>query len=240
MKKYSSQIVVALVCALLGFLLSYQFKLLNKKEKAQTSYEQTDIITEVESLKKERDELKASNNKILEDLKKLEDAAAKEGELEGEVKKQLDAARMQLGLVDVSGEGVIITISPKTSIFGGNTSESSRSLSEQEIVHIVNLLWYSRAEAISVNDFRITPQTGIKNSGNYIWIGSEGRIDPKNKIEIKVIGDKTKLNVGASFPGTLDFGALQNYNCEVKTSDEVIIKKSNQTLNSDYIKLFEE
>ena len=61
-------------------------------------------------------------------------------------------------------------------------------------------MWYSRAEAISINDFRITPQTGIVLSGNLIKIGSAGQISPKEKIVIKVIGDKGKLNDRCNIP----------------------------------------
>ncbi|ATD55223.1 DUF881 domain-containing protein [Clostridium chauvoei] len=236
MKRATSQIVVAVVCALLGFLLAHQFKLLNKKEQTNLNSQNSNIIAEIDSLKKEKEELMKSNGTLLEQLKTLEEAAAKKGEVEGEVKKQLDNARMHLGLVDVKGPGMTITITPKTNIFGSSGSDSARDISEEELVHIVNLLWYSRAEAISINDFRITPQTGIKNSGNYIWISSVGKIDPKDKIVIKVIGEKEKLNVGMTFPGSLDYAALQNYNAEVKTSDDIVINKTTQSLKSEFIK----
>lgn len=231
-----SQIVVAIVCSLLGFLLTYQFKLLNAKEDNNNNYQNSDILSEVNKLKSEREELQEANLSLSEELKKLEEAAAEEGEIEAEIKKLLDNARMNLGLLDVKGPGIIITLSPKAAIFGSNTTEGSRSISEEELVHIVNLLWYSRAEAISINDIRITPQTGIKTAGNDISIGSSGRVYPNDKIVIKVIGDKKNLNVGVSFAGSLEFGALKNYNNEVKQSDEIIINKTTQSLSSEFIK----
>ncbi|AYE35613.1 DUF881 domain-containing protein [Clostridium septicum] len=236
MRKANSQIVVAIVCALLGFLLAHQFKLLIKKDQINSNVKNSNIVAEIDSLKKEKEELVKSNSTLSEQLKTLEEAAAKKGEVEGEIKKQLDNTRMHLGLVDVKGPGIVITITPKTNIFGSNANETKRDISEEELVHIVNLLWYSRAEAISINDFRITPQTGIKNSGNYIWIGSAGKVDPKDKIVIKAIGEKEKLNVGMTFPGSLDYGALQNYNTEVKNSDDIIINKTTQSLKSEFIK----
>ncbi|MGG7324062.1 DUF881 domain-containing protein [Clostridium baratii] len=237
MKKSTAQISIAIVCALLGFLLAYQFKLLSKNNDGSTeNYNKNDIITEIDSLKKEKEELQNKNNAINEELKKLEDAAAKEGNVGKEIKNQLDSARMHLGLVDVSGPGVIIKITPKTSIFGSSSDETGRSISEEELIHIVNLLWYSKAEAISINGYRVTPQTGIKNSSNYIWIGSAGKVSSKEPITIKAIGDKARLNVGLNFPGSLDFGALQNYNCEVEQSDNIVIDKTTQTIKSDYLK----
>ena len=216
MKRVASQLVVAVVCGFLGFLLTYQFKLLNTKDELTNSYENSDILQEVESLKKEKEELEEANATLNEEIKALEDKATSEGELEAEIKKKLDNARMQLGLVDVKGPGIIITLTPKTSIFGTNTSDSVRTITEDELVYLVNTLWYSRAEAISINDIRITPQTGIKNAGSSISIGSAGRVDPSSEIVIKVIGDKSKLNVGVSYGGFL--GLLFDINIPDKFS----------------------
>ncbi|MGG7143687.1 DUF881 domain-containing protein [Clostridium nigeriense] len=235
MKKVTSQIFVAIVCAFLGFLLAHQFKLLNEKDKMNVATQSLDIMAEIDALKKEKEELTKENSSLSQELKQLEEAAAQEGDLEAEIKKQLDNARMNLGLVDVKGPGIIITITPKSNIFSSNTS-TSRSISEDEIVHVVNSLRYIKAEAISVNDFRLTPQSGIKNSGDWIWIGTSGQIDPKEKIVIKAIGDKQALSVAANFQGVLNYGALQNYYCEVKESDEIIINKTNQSLKNEYIK----
>ena len=193
-------------------------------------------MKEVESLKKEKEELEEANATFNEEIKALEEKATSEGELEAEVKKKLDNARMQLGLVDVKGPGIIITLTPKTSIFGTNTSDSIRTITEDELVYLVNTLWYSKAGlAISINDIRITPQTGIKNAGSSISIGSAGRVNPSSEIIIKVIGDKSKLNVGVSYGGSLETGALKNYTNDVKSSDEITITKTTQTLRSDYL-----
>lgn len=237
MKKSTSQISIAIVCALLGFLLAYQFKLLNKNNESNIeNYNKSDVIAELDSLKKEKEGLQNKNNSLNEELKKLEEAASKEGNVGKEIKNQLDSARMHLGLVDVKGPGVTIKITPKTSIFGSSNDDIGRGITEEELIHIINLLWYSKAEAISINGYRITPQTGIKNSSNYIWIGTAGKVSPKEPIIIKAIGDKARLNVGLNFPGSLDFGALQNYNCEVEQSDNLVIDKTTQTIKSDYLK----
>ena len=236
MKKITSQILLAIVCAFLGFLLAHQFKVLNEKNKSEISSQNLDILSEIEALKKEKEELTEVNANLSDELKQLEEKVADEGAVEAEIKKQLDNARMNLGLVDVKGPGIIITITPKSNIFG-SSSEVSRSLiTEDEIVHIVNSLRYIKAEGISINDYRLTPQSGIKNSGNWIWIGTAAKLDPTEKIVIKAIGDKQALSVAANFQGVLDYGALQNYYCEVKESDEIIINKTTQSLKNEYIK----
>lgn len=238
MKRLYSQIAVAIVCALLGFFLSYQFKLISSREeknKQQSTYAATDILKEVESLKAERDDVKKQNEDLQAQLKKIEDEAAKSGEVDLNIKKELDNARMITGAVDVKGQGIILHIVPKNDIFSSN-KESVVALTDIDLVHIVNSLFYSRAEAISINDYRITPQTGIKPSGNVLSIGSEGRVDPRQEIIVKAIGDKEVLKGGLLFADTLNMGNLGSYKREIEQSDEIVIKKSVKGLNSNYIK----
>ena len=236
MKKVLSQLVVAVVCAFLGFLLTYQFKQLSVANSGDIDYDSADILSEIEILKKEKEDLQKNNEILSEELKKLEDAAAKEGEVEGEIKKQLDNARMQIGLLDVKGPGVIITLALKNSVFGTNGTQTVNTVSEEEIINLINSLWYAGAEAISINEMRITPQTGIKMAGSSISIGSAGRVDPNSEIIIKAIGDKNKLNLAVNFPGVLDYGALKSYSSDVKQIDDITVVKTTQSLRYEYIK----
>lgn len=242
MKVSRSQLFVAIVCGLLGFLLAYQFKVLSNKniEANISNYDKNNLISEIEKLKKEKEELSTTNSKVSSELKQMEETAAKDGDLGKDIKSQLDNARMHLGVVDVKGPGVTLTISPKSSIFSSNTSGNGYDLGEDELVHIVNLLWYSGAEAISINDIRITPQTGIKVAGNALAIGSTGRVYPREKIVVKAIGEKGRLNVGISFPGSLEYLALRNYNNEIKSEEDIVIGKTTQSLKSDFIKMVKE
>ena len=236
MKKVLPQIVVALVCAVLGFLLTYQFKQLNMANNGSIHYDSADILSEIENLRKEKEDLQKNNEILSEELKMLEDAAAKEGEIEGEIKKQLDNARMQIGLLDVRGPGIVITLTLKNSVFGTNGTQTVNTVSEEEIVNLINSLWYAGAEAISINEMRITPQTGIKMAGSSISIGSAGRVDPNSEIVIKAIGDKNNLNIAVNYPGLLDYGALKSYNSDVKQIDDITIVKTTQSLRYEYIK----
>ena len=234
MNKLISQIAVAIVCGILGFLLTYQFRLLAINENSETYYSE-DILAEIESLKIEKEELLNTNQSLSDKVASLEATAAKNGNYEAEAKKDLDNARMQLGLLDVKGPGITITLTEKTSIFGTNTTESTKKVSEDEIVSIVNFLWYAGAEAISVNDIRITPQTGIKTSGNYVSLGAAGRIDPTETMIIKAIGDKVKLDSAANFGDSLSYGALKNYDAEVKALNDIVINKTTQSLENNFI-----
>ena len=71
MKRVASQLVVAVVCGFLGFLLTYQFKLLSKKNELTNSYENSDILKEVESLKKEKEEKKKKEQEFQKQFREM-------------------------------------------------------------------------------------------------------------------------------------------------------------------------
>lgn len=235
MKKLSSQIIIGIVCAMLGFLLTYQFKIINNKEKnIIESYNQNDIMAEIDGLKKEKEELQKNNDSLSKRVKEMEDAAASKGDVNSQIKAQLDKSRMILGTEEVKGPGIVLSITPKSPLL---TAKDPQYIGETEIVHILNLLVFSGAEAISINDIRITPQTGVKKASNFIWIGNNERISPRENLTIKVIGNQDNLIKGIDFPGEMDYGVLGgNYDYKYEKKDNIIIPKTTQNLSSDYLK----
>lgn len=237
--KWVSQVFVAVVCALLGFFLTYQFKLLSIKSKnsIEGNINSSDIVEEVENLKKEKTELEKQNKNLFDELQKIENDAAESGSISTEMKNQLEKSRMIMGSVDVKGPGVVLTITPKSVLFNADNADY---ITDQELIHLVNLLNYSGAEAISINNIRITPQTGIKYASNYIWVGNNDRVSPKDKIVINAIGDKTMLEGGLNFVGALDYGALsRSYDKKISPEDVIEIQKSTQKMNSEYLSIKE-
>lgn len=233
MKKHTSQIFLAIVCGFLGFLLAYQFRMLAFNNKNKENYNNKEMISEIETLKKANEELTKEKESLSENLKKIEDEAKEDGDISRELTSQLEQARMQLGTETVKGPGIIVTLTPKSSVFANNVNDSAK-VNDEQLINLTNVLWYARAEAISINDYRVTSQTGIKNSGNYIWIGSSERINPEEKITIKVIGDKTKLQVGLTWQDAAS--RIPSYDVNIEESDDITIEKSNQTIRNDYIK----
>lgn len=236
MKKIFSQLTVAAVCAFLGFMLTYQFQLLNKDEKnLVTGKDSTQISAEIEQLNKAKTELEKKNNELTAQIKKYEDAATNTDDMSKELKNQLDNTRMLLGYTDVQGPGVTIYISPKDNIFTPN--DTSQVLTHSDLAYLVNELNFAGAEAVSINDYRITNQTGmrISNGDSYILVNGE-KVSPKTKITIKAIGNKANLTSTLDFRGTLSAGNLALYNITYETSDSVKIPKYNKVYSTEYIK----
>ena len=142
---------------------------------------------------------------------------------------------MLLGSADVQGTGIILYLTPKKNVFSSNVV--AQYLTDNELVYIVNELFFAGAEAISINDKRITMQTGIKSSnGNSFILINDEKVSPKERITIKAIGDKAKLIGALDFPGALDFNQLVYYEIKRDESDSIKMAKFDKMFKYEYIK----
>lgn len=230
MKKIRSQVSVALVCAILGFMLTYQFKVLMNRDKGlDVSKNATDITVEIEQYKKGKTALEKKLSDVEAQLKDYENNEANKNDTSKQIYSDLQISRTLLGLTDVQGEGVTIYLTPDTTLVNNNLGK----ITDRHLVYVLNELRFAGAEAISVNDIRITAKSGIRNSGNYIIVNGEDKISPLKRIVIKAIGDKSLLYSALSFPEVFaDFNGI----CEVKfeKTDSLKIGKYNKVYKNKF------
>lgn len=233
MKKIGSQISVAIVCCILGFMITYQFKILNVQGKGtEISQSNADITVEVEQYKKQKEEMSKKVDELQKQLKNYENAAAGKSDVNKNILQELEDTRTIMGNTDVTGQGVIIYLTPSSSLF---SSDNIERITDKHLVYLVNELRFAGAEAISINDIRITGRSGIRDSGNYIIINGEDKVSPSSRIVIKAVGDKNLLYSDLSFPEVFtDFKGI----CDVKfeKSDNILIKKNTQIYKLNYAK----
>lgn len=126
-----------------------------------------------------------------------------------------------VGAIPVTGPGISITI----------TSESI-NLIALDLINIINELLVSGAEAISINNQRITMQTEISDQnhgsfGNFgISINGEALLAP---VVIRAIGDPATLEMGMIFTGGIaDALRLHQINLAVRQEESVNIPTANR------------
>lgn len=233
MRKVSSQTTVALVCCILGFMLAYQFKVLNKYEKNVNSPKNgPDVTVEIEQYKKQKDDLEKKINELQTKVSNYEKAAASQDDTAKEIVKELEDTRMLVGSTDVHGPGVTVYITPKSTVLRSNID--SQPIIDKDILDIVNELNAAGAEAVAVNDYRITSRTGIRNGGNFIYVNEE-KISPWKRVVIQAIGDKSILDASLNFPGALP--ELKDCDVKIERSDDIKIAKYNsKTLKFQFAK----
>lgn len=234
MKKISSQLSVALVCCLLGFMLAYQFRMLAKQEDLSSGNPERnseDLTVTIEQLTKQKDDLEKKVNELSDKVKKYENAAVNDTSISKELIDELNNSRILTGSTDVTGNGVSVLIAPNDNVFGSNVE--SQAINDRDLVIIVNELNSAGAEAISINDIRITSRSGIRNAGNSILI-NEVKISPYKNIEIKAIGDKTVLYSALTFPGNMP--DVPGCKTTILKADNLKILKYNKVYKFEYAK----
>lgn len=233
MKKIVSQVWLGLVCVILGFMLTFQFKASRSTQIKTSSRNYEEMAKELESLQKQKDDLNAKVKEYQDKVDQYEKAVADESLAAKKMKEEIDNLRKLAGLTDVTASGVVITIAPPL-----DAAQSMYSSIPYDIIlDIVNELNATdEAEAISINEERYTGRTQIREVGNIIKI-NDARIDPTQPIKIKAIGDPDILYGAFSIPGSiLEVTRSYGFEVELKKQDNINILKYSKSLNYKYIK----
>ncbi|MBQ3407709.1 MAG: DUF881 domain-containing protein [Clostridia bacterium] len=177
------------------------------------------------------------NEKYQESTKKLKDTDEELEELkkkvaefhiDEELKEKIDKYEIILGMTDVSGEGIIVTVSDNDGYNNQNSfasiNASNYLVHDGNLVAIVNELKAAGAEAISINDKRITDTTAITCAGNVIQVNGEKVGSP---FTIKAIGNKDLLYGEITKNGGIIY-KLKRYGVitEIKKNDNIEISKN--------------
>ncbi len=169
-------------------------------------------------------QLEENQNKI-EEYKEANDETEKSSTL---LEKELSESEMLLGLTDVRGEGVIITL----------TDTDDAKYTSENLRYLVNELKYAGAEAISINDNRVVNLTDIATINDSFIIMNNGEVRLNSPYVIKAIGDRKYLTstLNMKNSGFVDLTKSNNLTVEVKEYDSITIGKYTGNLKSNYIK----
>ena len=147
---------------------------------------------------------------------------------ENSMKKQEELKKINayLGLSKVEGEGIIITV--KDNITPSKIATADDVVHDADLRELVNELKNAGAEAICVNEQRITPYTAISCIGTVVQVNGERIGVP---FVIKAIGNQERLWGALTRPGGyVDY--LKPYvSVEVKKTNNIEIDKYSGVLN---------
>ncbi|KUO73844.1 MAG: hypothetical protein APF81_04460 [Desulfosporosinus sp. BRH_c37] len=123
--------------------------------------------------------------------------------------QQLQEAKMNAGLVALTGSGLRITLDDSKREVIGEEDPNSYYIHEQYIREIFNALWNGGAEAVAVNGQRVTTHTEVFCGGSFIQINGTRQMPP---YLIEAIGDSRNLSAALNFYGWFKLGDLQQQN----------------------------
>lgn len=217
MKLTKGHIWVGLACIMLGVFIALQYKYYTANFISDSS--------QFEKMGQELMTLRAEKTALLQEIEQLQsrldvisNSASQESALVKNLNDDLTRIRALLGLTKLSGPGLVITLDDPMST-EGTTATKLLAYDYRMILDLVNELYASGAEAVSINEQRLTNYSEIRLAGRQLNVNFVPLSAP---YVIKVIGDYDTLN-GAI---TSRFGIIgrfreSGYYAEVRTSETV-------------------
>ena len=226
--KITMTITMVIACFALALVMSMQFKIASETD-----------ITSIENMREAEVRTELANWKSKYEVvnKKYEETSSKIDEYkqnkesnedtEKLVDDELQQVNMQLGKVDVQGEGIEVTLRET------DNEEISR-ITADDLILIVNALKVSGAEAISINDERIINMSDMVDiNQSFIKINGQRIVAP---YIIKAIGNQSYLESSLiSNGGPVDEMKKIGQDVSITKSNKVIVPKYNKEIKINYM-----
>lgn len=242
MKKSQIGITLGIVCFILCLGTAIQIRTINNTNHTTLakSFVEDGLRDEVLQWKQKYDELYTEFEQSEETLEQIRQQVAQSGTTSSNNEEELKENNIYLGLTNVEGPGVIITLNDRQ-VTPSEAKESIVDLNAflihySDILAIVNELKNAGAEAISVNGQRIVSISSITCEGTVIKVNGEKIGAP---FTIKAIGSPDLLyglnRTGGYIWRINETGAI----AEIQKSDNIQIEKYTGVLNAKYMETIE-
>ncbi len=227
-------ISLGVVCLLLVIAIFTQMKTVNNMENSvgTTLSSNSELIDEVLSEQEKYNRLYEQLEKAEKSLEKIRTEATAGNQEATEAEKELKENNMLLGLTEVKGEGIIIKFDDDRNVESDEVNLSRYLVHEEDLLQVVNELFNAGAEAVSINEHRITNTTAIRCDGNIIRVNGQVITVP---ITIKAICSKAIYNTLIRPGGYLQLMADEGVIVEPQTSDNIVIPKYNGVYSNAHL-----
>jgi uncharacterized protein YlxW (UPF0749 family) len=150
------------------------------------------------------DDVNDETAKIAAEVAKLRDENTKLQNVMGDKNKEskllndsLQEVKLFAGLTEVEGPGLSITLRDARRSRANALDADSMTIHDIDVLKVVNELWNAGAEAVSVNNQRITAGSNIRCVGAVIYVDNVHVAPP---IVIRAIGEPQTLKGGMDLP----------------------------------------
>jgi uncharacterized protein YlxW (UPF0749 family) len=221
---------IALVCVVLGFMLSMQFKV-----QQQVQLKDATTFMRAQDLAQQLEVAEANRTNLEDELKNLRDQLTKMASKSQEyasLAQQLDQAQVSAGLRTMGGSGVVVEMRDSTRPVQPGENPNAFIIHDSDVLQVINELIANGAEAIAVNEQRLTSRSEIRCGGPTITINGVRTAPP---IIIKAIGNPEQLEGAISMKDGIA-QQLQPFGIEIKVKREqaVIVPAYKGSLKLEY------
>lgn len=218
-KNIKAYVLVGVAAFFFTLIISAQLNTVSNTDIIAEGMREAELLAELAKVKEELKDLKSDYEKSQEIVEEYKSNASTNDSLIASMTEELNAASVLAGLVDLKGEGVVVTIHDSTS----NSPELSAEaglVHDTDLVAIVTELKAAGAEAISINGQRIIATTPIRCVGPTIQINSVKVAAP---YYIKAIGNSQYLESALNIKGGI-VTSLRRYGLTIEITRQNDIK----------------
>ncbi|WP_412544087.1 DUF881 domain-containing protein [Longispora sp. K20-0274] len=160
-----------LALAAIGFLLAVAYLKVVADSPATTQAREK-LVSDIRRDQATADKLESDAEKLRDEVSGMRDQAVRDAGGDAKYLRDLEAVT---GLGRVRGDGIVVTVgdaeSAKDPVTGKPKAENSDGkIYDRDLQKIVNALWYAGAEAVTINNQRISGKTTIRAAGGAILV----------------------------------------------------------------------
>jgi uncharacterized protein YlxW (UPF0749 family) len=180
---FGRRVPALLLCAVLGvvFAVGYRY---TADHAVSTDRVRGDLVARVKSAQSNAARLAAQANRLNGEVRAAQESTVARGPGEADLSRAEAAA----GTVAVHGPGLVVTLNNPPA---GGSGPNGSLLTDLDLRAVVNALWAAGAEAISINNERLTPVSAIRFAGSAILVDFQPLSAP---YVIRAIGAANTLN----------------------------------------------
>ncbi len=197
----SWQVTLGIALLGLGFLIAAQ--LASEAPRVRyTTQERAPLIETALTLQRQQEELQARILELRTQIQDVERSGQGTSSTIRSLNEELEAARLAAGLIPLRGTGFVFQLEDSVQGPGTDVGDQDFLVGARDLRTLVEELWLAGAEAIAVNDERITPTTAIVDIGGSILVNTVYLTPP---YQISVIAPPDLYDRLTASQGFIDF-----------------------------------
>ncbi|OLT51696.1 DUF881 domain-containing protein [Cellulosimicrobium sp. CUA-896] len=168
---------------------------------------------EITDRQADADELATRGRALSAEIEQLQDEALGAGG--GEVLEGLQQEGVLTGSRAVEGPGVVVTLDDGGGGLDPDDDSSDSLVKDSDLQRVVNGLWAGGAEAVAINDQRLTGLSAIRAAGDAVLVDLQPLVPPYH---VEAIGDADALRTSLVRTGASDYLRLLSSQYGIQSS----------------------
>jgi uncharacterized protein YlxW (UPF0749 family) len=197
----SWQVTLGIALLALGFLIAAQLAAEGPRVR-YTSQERSPLVETARGLQSQQDSLRSQILDLRAQIQTLEEQGQGTTAIVIDLNNRLEQARIAAGLIPLTGTGVVLELADSTRLVPAGANAADYLVNGRDIRTVIAELWLAGAEAIAINNERVTASTAVVDIGESVLVNSAYIAAP---YQISAIGPADLFERLGSSQGWVDF-----------------------------------